>query len=611
MITATVSRLLLAMSVNGLPVPSDFLTYYNGVTFPPTSTLTTSLKIVPIESPDGRTAMANKISIGLRFEVTGLPTDSAILLLRQKLTKYGGVFIYGGRGVGPLSINTGKVKDVMYGPKPSVLSIKPLGYRNACSIDWEVTLIVPECSDARYAFSPMALSYSVEFQIRRDGRTNRSITGELVIPNNRITPGSSFSADNPDSYREQIAPIIGEGFRREWGTFRIDPSRTKLAFGWIDKEFGRNIYPPGIVDCEVTQNVRTSTTGPAMKLFAAVLSATYTLAADCSPNVAKDHFFNVILLDRVYNRQKKFTSTGGRGAGAGVRPQPVVFIPQSFEASDRNIYGEETQCHFSFGYNIVNSSLADILRHSGMWEIVTKKRPEEWKTWALSLSGSALNPRGYSKLEFNLRDDEIIDLCKGQPVVETGSGGRGDTRDLTSMPLFDPPTPDSSWLDYKNSIRVESLTGTVSSLPLYSGGTPPTTKSTPTTELKTPNLQLGPTNFGSAESTSTGKGDFEHVGGEPAKKADEPNNTTRTGPTIYVYMTGHAMRAGFAIPCPELTKIDGVTVRLANRLDKGEGFSTGIFKQTSVPIVGAKWNLRYELSSMPKNGIPVPPDPTG
>lgn len=591
------------MSASGLPIPADFITSYNGVVFPPESTFTTFLKIAPLESPDGRTAMANKISIGLRFEITGQPTDSAILLLRQRLTKYGGVFIYGGRGVGPLAINTGKVRDVMYGPKPTVLAIKPLGYRNACQIDWEVTTVIPECPDARYKLTPMALSYSVEFQIRRDGRTNRSVSGELMIPNNRTAPGSLFSLDNPDSYREDIATPVASGFKREWGSFKIDPSRTKLAFSWVDKEFGRNIYPVGVVHMESSHSVKSEGNGPAFALFAATLSATYTLAADASPLLAKNHFFRVLFQDRIRSRDRKFTTKG----------KPVAFIPWNFEASDHDSFGEETQCHFSFGYRIAGTSLADILTQSGMWEIYDKgTRRNAFGHWAQSLKDSALNPRGYSRLEFNLGDDEIVDLCKALPVaVEQGSGGRGDPQELSGMPQFDPPPPGSSWLDYKNAIRIESDTGTVSSLPLSSSKEPLTIKTLPLTELKS-KINLGPinANFGGAETTSDGKGDFEHIAGTPANAADEPNATTRTGPTIYVYMTGSAIRAGYAIPCPQLTKIDGVTVRLANRLDKGEGFSTGIFKQTSVPIVGAKWNLRYELSSMPKGGIPVPPNPT-
>ena len=79
----------------------------------------------------------------------------------------------------------------------------------------------------------------------------------MVIPNNRTNPALNYSYDNPDKYRDKVSPPVPFGFRREWGDWNIDPSRTELSFSWVDKEFGRNVYPPGIVSVKASHNVRT------------------------------------------------------------------------------------------------------------------------------------------------------------------------------------------------------------------------------------------------------------------------------------------------------------------------------------------------------------------
>jgi len=585
-----------------LPIPSDFVTSYNGFVFPPEDTVTTAFKVTPIESPDGRTVMANRISIGLRTIIMGQPTDDAALAIRHKLTKFGGVLIYGGRGLGPLSINTGKVRDVNYGPKPREVAIKPLGYRNAFKLDWQVETTIPECPDAQYRLTPMAMAYTVTFKLRRNGRVDREISGELTIPNNRTKPGALFSDDSPDRHRELICPPVAFGFHREFQPWKIDPSRTKMTFGWTDKEFDRNVYPPGFVAVESSQSVRSLDAGPGFNRWGVNLAATYTLAADASPQMAELHFFKVIVKDRLYDRKNP----------------GVSYIPQSFEASDANAFGDETQCRFSLTYNIVGSSLRDILKHSGMWETYTKDRKKAWTEWSASLKNSALNPLGFSRLTFSIADDEIVDLCKGKAEVAGGSGGK-EAQPWKGQQVFDNPLPESSWLDWQNSIRVESDTGTVSMLPLStaptgmnSGGQGgPTATGEYQLELDAIQGAIDGVTGGVKDiSKATPTGSFSSVSGQKPPVADEPDFTRRTGPAIYVYLKGYAIRAGYEIPCITLKDIDGVKCRLANRLDKGEGFHQAIIKETTVPIVGAKWNLRYELASMPKRGIPIPLDPT-
>jgi len=48
----------------------------------------------------------------------------------------------------------------------------------------------------------------------------------------------------------------------------------------------------------------------------------------------------------------------------------------------------------------------------------------------------------------------------------------------------------------------------------------------------------------------------------------------------------------------------------ANRLDRGEGFNTGIIANAGkFPIYAAKWRLRYFLPEIPNTPITPPPNP--
>jgi hypothetical protein len=601
-------------SVSGLPIPSDFITSYNGIVFPPEDTLTTSFKITPVQTADKRSIAYNAISIGIRTVIVGQPTDSKVILLRQKLTKQGGVFIYGGRGFGPLNINTGKIKDIMYGPVPKVLSLSPLGYRNACRLDWEVTIHIPECPDAAYLFRAMDFSYSASHQIRKDGRVNVVTTGELVIPNNRILAGTAIARgpyDNPDEYREKIAPPPRFGFQREWGPFTVDPTRTRLSFSWTDKEFGRNVYPPGIVECKVSQGGQSVSKGFAS--FNLTLNASYKLAADAEPNLAFRHFWNVVVQDRVRGRSGKYK---------GSTVASIAFIPMSFSFSDPDIYGEMTEANFSLGYLIAGTTIQDVLTHAGMWEKISG----DYRLWAASLANTALSPYGLSRVAFDIGSDRIINLCEAGAPPRPVPGGRPEVRELKGGPRFEPPASSTSWITYVNAIRVEGDSGVVSTSPLSgsksepelrggSGGpTPPGawrfdgSKALPAKPGIDPFFAPPKTAKKSFSAAIGGKLDASSSG---SSTAGDDKFTRRTSGSVVVFMTGHALRAGFAIPCPVLADINGVRPVLSNRTDRGEGFVTQIVHDAGVPIVGAKWNLRYILPRMPEGGIPVPPNPLG
>lgn len=599
-----------------LPIPANFATSYNGFSFDPEFTATTRIHVKPVESADGRTVSYNEYAIALRTHVVGQPTDATVFAARRLLTKNGGRFQYAGRGVGALNINVNAAKDVNFGPKTRMLSIQPKGGTNYSILDWEISFCVPECSDASYQFAPMELSYSVEFQIRANGRQNRSTNGTLRIPNNRLGPGSSLVLDNPDAYRDTIPPPIPPGFKREWGPFTVDAARTRLTFSWVDKEFDRNILPPGIVACRAPQTLKTiGNQGAVAALgWTTTISASYTLAAGYDFRTAMNAYAALI--------NQKLGINRGAAGGAGIPLRVGAIIPLAFEMSDPDMYGDESKCDFASSYNVMNVSINQIIGQTGLW----KPTGQDWKSWALSLNNSALNARGYSRLEFSANDDEIVDLCnspQGHGLIgirrEEAIGAQQQAIAFASLISLPPPDPRMSWLSYLNTIRVETDTGTVIQQTLSTRKPVDIDPSGPeVVELRNdPNARL-PGQAGDSPSQSptiTASDGYDRLMGaiEAKLSGSSPppiSAARRMAGRIVVFMIGSATRAGFAIPVPVLKSAGDVQPILANRPDKGEGFVTGIVQNQGVPVVGACWKLRYVLPSMPDGGIEPPPDPT-
>jgi hypothetical protein len=104
-----------------------------------------------------------------------------------------------------------------------------------------------------------------------------------------------------------------------------------------------------------------------------------------------------------------------------------------------------------------------------------------------------------------------------------------------------------------------------------------------------------------------GSDDFKNVAGP--EKGETARHQSTIG-TCYVIMHGEALRAGFPIPCPVLNDVEGVTPQLDNRLDRGEGFFTGIVANAGTPVYGATWRLRYFLPTIPTRPITPPQNPT-
>lgn len=611
---------------------------YNGFTFDPEYTLTTDVQIRPVPDKAGRTIIYNEYTISLRtkiFDVTGT-TDAKVEQARVRLTKTGYRFVYRGRGMGGLEINVGSRKDVLWGPVPKVVGLKFFGGDRCVQLDWQVSIHIPDCPAAKFQFAPMEFSYRVEFHLRRNGRQNRVIAGELRIPNNRKSPGSRQLNDTPDAYRESIASPLARNFRREWGPWVIDESRTRLSFGWTDFEFDQSAFPEGIVYATASQRTHSSDVG--LLQYVTTLRADYELAPGYSFLAAEKAFFQLVK-DRFLGEDKvPPPKPPGNGGGNFIFPIPKpnangvqandsrpTFVPLHYEIDEPDLYGPP-KAGFSLTFRIVSSSISTIIQNSGMFRPVPEA---DWTKWAASLKDSALHPRGWAQLRWTTGEDRIVDLCEVQTLglPQSPSQGRHKLIELVGQ-----PDPRMSWIIYEQQIVIEADSGVAEMRTLPEKELKPTKSGDFTAELVAgnhpfPGFGNPPRKAGHAQILELLRqlqeaelaGGFGNVGGSTpkpnSKKPDEgPTVQRRVNPSCTVYLVGRAMRVAYPIPCPRLEEIDDgggekIIPVLANRKDKGEGFVMGAIWNAIQPIYGAKWRLRYVLPKTPKGPIPPPPNP--
>jgi hypothetical protein len=302
------------------------------------------------------------------------------------------------------------------------------------------------------------------------------------------------------------------------------------------------------------------------------------------------------------------------GANAAGKPEKVTIIPWQWNMEDVSIYDRQ-RVRLSMTYKVAAVEVKEMLTHSGLWRPVPGSN---WQRWAAALLPH-LSARGIRQLSFDLRDDRIIDLC-GPTAPPVGNGAaapqfpadpvlaelrsvartaelRGSGRFNPAGDLYAKPTPGGSWLHYVNAILVSGNDGVVI------GQTLPTNPITGEAVLTTGGARWNPF---SGALPSTGGG-ARNVFPPPARPTDgETFFHRRTRPVTYIHMIGAAARVGYAVPCPELTEVNGAEVVRCNREGTGEGFVTQVVGNAFWPVVAARWCHRYAVLGDVRGDLPVP-----
>jgi hypothetical protein len=203
--------------------------------------------------------------------------------------------------------------------------------------------------------------------------------------------------------------------------------------------------------------------------------------------------------------------------------------------------------------------------------------------------------------------------------------------------VFPPLPPERAWLRWRCQVEVEADSGTVGirTLPQSEPEDPPEPSlpqelpdapaypPTAFPDYPEPDPAMNPSeseyeefSAASAESASWEAVIGNTPGGTESSDDGKTFVQKRAVGMPVVYLVGDALRVGYPIPCPALTRVKStgseaeITPVAALRLDAGEGFAHGVVGNIGgLPVYGAKWRLRYLLPENPKGGIVPPVNP--
>lgn len=579
-----------------MALPTIGLAWYNGHTFGP-SAYTTDFTIRPVEDAAGRTFAYSVVSITITEVLAGQPSDAAVQRALSALTQPAAGLIYNGRGTSGVNINLGGLQDVLWGPKPRILSLKPLGGGNAVRIRWTVEFATLTCGDAQtQAGTPIEFVYRLSFVKDQSGYSKRTYSGHVRIAQTRRAVVDRRVLVSADEWRERIVPPLLQGFRRTSERFNLDESKCRLDFEIIDDEFGPNVPPPGVIKATATH--RYTTPKVLMGQWTGTFDAEYEIARG-APVSAAHVAWAATIQDRIATIRR-------------AQPTPTI-IPTGAEVTERELY-DKTIVRLSVSYVAVAITLPQIINQGGLWRPVPAPF-NNWKLWAASIP-LAQHPRGYAQLQFSPGDDAIVDACRRPDIIVDLGGNRGLDVDLRNrQPIetnlrstFPPPTPQNSYMRYVSSIRIENDQGNVlvKTLPGRPLGESRLTSGVWDAELRSGKMPTG-----------TGKTQFPPASDVRFSNGGRLDTVTagaqiqqRVSPQLYVYLQGEALRAGYPIPVPAITNINGVAPVNMSRPDMGEYFTQGIVGTGgTVPIYGAMWCLRYAIDEPSAGAIPIPPNP--
>lgn len=619
---------------------------YGTFTFDPAITETIAIRLMPEPDVTKRTSkyITEEFTIKtVLYSTVPATVDDSIRAACRTLTSQGDKFVYKNKGYGTdFDINVANRKDVAWGPRVKVLSLKPLADKYAWELIWTVAVCVPECNAAKFENAVMEFGYQVEYSKDKYGYTTRTVSGKLSIPQTRTVQSDRRIKRSADEYREKIRPVTPAGFRPGPDRVILSADKCTLDFSFVDTQLqSRNQLPPGVVDAVVSMTWDNTT---AMNMFDWNLrfDGEFTMTGDSHLSDSQYFFWGIVMQrlakifdsaknngmvilnkDDVKEQEKKAEDNekgwwerrwddikdGGEaiiGAGFGLvgaarqinqmadkkddKGNPI-FIPMHWSASEPNIFGIP-KANFSLTYRMVFSKASHMT--FALWEPIIGT---EYNFWKKSV-GALFNPRGDAGLKFNVNDDVIIDLCKDDAVQPNGKlkgikkpFGRGDT----TPPIVGNITAENSWVRYSNFVKVEETSGTVSHKPI------------PTTSTMRAGLrnEAGISTLKTPAMTDKGLNPFATTKVPDLttnSQFEEANDTViqaRTEPVYQIILFGNAVRAGWEITPPELVQIGDSVAVPANDPDKGDGIVSGVISNCGVPIYACQWQQRYTLTKKP------------
>ncbi len=564
---------------------------YNGIDLTgPETEVVINQTVVPDSA--GRTEEYVRINIEIRKIITAANIETVI----NKLSAFGGELKLQNYGWSNLWINgnsgTSK-KDIAYGPKPTVLSWRPIQPGLAWELHWAVETCIPYCSDGSVAYSNkiQSLCYSISYDINDLGLTTRTITGHLTIPATRIRQQVRAIPDNADLYWEKIKPTIPLAFSRIQNNRTLSEDKRTLTFTLVDQELvSDEPYPKGIVHIDMEEGCQSNHRSLAQWRYS--ISGTIQVARPYPKSWAWDKFalllasrrdWQIVKADAINFPQPEAAINGDPPPAPVIQAGIIRLL--AFNFSDQ-IFGRQTE--FSATW-IMSCEIKNIIKMSGVFAPIGVN---SWDDWRGSMVAYPMSHRGSAGFVFDNSNDAILDLCVN-PAVNPEQNTIRTTQPYSTPSGYSPPPPsniDNSWVAYECKLTYEQDNGVVEHKPLPTDSAYPVVTGNPSNNLgivstPKPTLNVEMKNPGGAAATDL-------------------TVTQQRGSSRYIVsVSGYAERINHPITEPTLISVGGKpAVRLG-----------GTFSQMNIGNVGmprylAKWSSQYLVEGQPGT-IPVMPVP--
>lgn len=583
------------------PLPSVLigLLTYNGVKFD--ALYTSDIQGEPVYDDAKRTIKFLRWAITVSARITPQGADSTtdpyLLTLRQKLTRPGQILQYQAKGFGDFIINNPAVGvwDVDWGPKPELLSFKPIGNNLAALVVWRCTVAIPECPTALFQRAVMMLNYSASWDIDTDGYHIINTSGALEIP---LTYRSGNKvADNADNYRELAVPPVNLNFQRKQN-FRLSADRRRLDFTITDTEMPVPL-PVGTTLAQVKYKVHSNVGGVSGFVhWMHTLSGTFRVLPDRPKAEAFDKFFNIVA--------QKINNIIRSPDESPIR-RPCLIMLTNFEM-ENDVFGKDS--HFSISFVGMGYTLKTVLQVSGLFAPISNNfqvvglppvPPESdfsaYARWQLENQKMAGHIRGNIKARFGKIGDLLLDLCVSTSTAPTNPSSNitnirgGGTPSKQTPDLLSPIRANlsgkgaaaaygeeaNSWLLYDcaveyyeddHVVRHKPLAGTLTT---RTGGDDYSKLSASAARQKDGTESFGP-------------------------KTDTPDRFQRlSAPSATLRLRGAAMRVGHQIAAPRILSLDGQKLVQATQaiIPRTIGAIQGI------PIYLLTWDIIYLCPTVP------------
>jgi len=518
----------------------------------------------------------------------GYNTDTTVDDILVRLSKRSARLEIYAWGLGTWDINpAGPIKDINYGPIPKLLEVTPLGGSNAMMVRWFCETSIPECDGAYYERRPVSFNY--EFEVRQDPRgfSTRIVTGELVIPANRIANTTSIS-DAADRYWETVlrgVPLL-PGFKREH-TRRLDDSKRVLTFTITDTEAVPNAFAADCTDWDGEEALETALlSNPGglqpvgLQTGLVTLRATYHIARG-RPKTLAWRLFSELFLNR--NTAGKPFAHQGKSAivtAYGIR---------------NHLTSQEVTCSLTY-FRQARSADA-LLAASG---IMTPLPPGlyGWAKWAASMQHTALHPRGNAKLFYDASSDAIVSLCDDSEARMRHRGEDPGNPDEVILRGFRPtvPPPNQSYLRAELSLQLTGVARMVAHKPMQN-------VLTATDLVQSGNVvELTANGSGQGSLANTGSTAQAGYGWLKTTKFVEDIVQVSGAPERYAVLRARIWRAGHPVPPIAIIAVAGVPAILIR-----PSIIESHVDHSGVPIHMADIENVYFLPDFPRKRFPVPP----